>query len=121
MSAPDLLKPIPGTHTLWAELPFAAHNEHVRHLTDLLLRRVRIGLLTPNYGSDSGGVKKLCRPYLPWSSKQWKKEINQYMVQCRHAHGLPLRIQVTYAKQAPPITNVKAFCAYYARKLFSKA
>ncbi|MDO9516234.1 MAG: hypothetical protein Q7J01_09075 [Syntrophales bacterium] len=46
------LTPIPGTLTLWAELPFVARREQVRHLPDLLLRRrVRIGLLTP------GGAK----------------------------------------------------------------
>ena len=39
------LKNIPGTRTLWAELPYTAKNENVRHLSDLLLRRVRIGLL----------------------------------------------------------------------------
>jgi glycerol-3-phosphate dehydrogenase len=122
MSAPDLLEPIPGTQTLWAELPFAAKHEQVKHLSDLLLRRVRIGLLTPANGKAYlGRIKKLCRPYLPWSNKQWKKEINLYLEQCRQVHGLPLSVRVTFAEQAPsPITDFRAFCTYYARKLFSK-
>jgi len=122
MSAPDLLEPIPGTQTLWAELPFAAKHEQVKHLSDLLLRRVRIGLLTPDNGKAYlSRIKKLCRPYLPWSNKQWKEEINLYLKQCRQAHGLPLSMRVTSAAQAPsPITDFRAFCVYYARKLFSK-
>jgi glycerol-3-phosphate dehydrogenase len=122
MSPPGLLEPIPGTHTLWAELPFAAKHEQVKHLADLLLRRVRIGLLTPNYGrAYLNRVKKICRPYLPWSNKQWKNEISLYLAQCRQAHGLPLSMRVTFADKAPsPIYDFKGFCAYYARRLFSK-
>ena len=70
---------IPGTRTLWAELPFVAKNEQVRHLTDLLLRRVRIGLLTPNGGKEHlSRIEKLCSPVLPWDRKRWKQEIEMY-------------------------------------------
>lgn len=70
---------IPGTRTLWAELPFVVKNEQVRHLTDLLLRRVRIGLLIPNGGKEYlSRIKKLCRPVLPWSRKRWKQETKMY-------------------------------------------
>jgi len=113
--------PIPGTSTLWAELPFAAKHEQVRHLSDLLLRRVRIGLLTPGYGKAYlGRVRKICRPYLPWSHRQWKNEANRYLAQCRQAHGLPPGLQVTDAKKAAPLTAFKAFWGRYAGKLFSK-
>ena len=120
MSEPDLLKPIPGTNTLWAEIAFAAKNENVKHLTDLLLRRVRIGLLTPHFGkAHLGRVKKICRPHLAWNNKRWKNEINQYLTQCRQAHGLPLSMRITFAEQAPsPIADFKGFCTYYVRKLF---
>ncbi|MBW1799078.1 MAG: glycerol-3-phosphate dehydrogenase/oxidase [Deltaproteobacteria bacterium] len=64
------LKVIPGTRTLWAELPYVAKNENVRHLADLMLRRVRIGLLTPNGGREHlGRVRKLVAPVLPWDRK----------------------------------------------------
>ncbi|MBW2616914.1 MAG: glycerol-3-phosphate dehydrogenase/oxidase [Deltaproteobacteria bacterium] len=84
------LKNIPGTRTLWAELPYAAKNENVRHLADLLLRRVRIGLLTPNGGREYlGRVRKLVAPVLPWDRKRWKKEISDYLDQWEYAHSIP--------------------------------
>ncbi len=62
MAGKDDLTEIPGTSCLWAELPYAAKNEQVRHLGDLLLRRVRIGLLTPNGGEEFlPRVQKLCQ------------------------------------------------------------
>jgi glycerol-3-phosphate dehydrogenase len=89
-AAPQDLKTIPGTRTLWAELPYVAKNEKVRHLTDLLLRRVRIGLLTPHGGREYlGRVRKLVGPVLPWDRKRWKKEISDYLDQWQHAHSLP--------------------------------
>ena len=48
---PADLEIIPGTQTLIAELPWVARNEGVVHLEDLLLRRVRIGLLLPQGGA----------------------------------------------------------------------
>ena len=41
------LDSIPGTPYLWAELRWAARLEGVVHLDDLLLRRLRLGLLSP--------------------------------------------------------------------------
>jgi glycerol-3-phosphate dehydrogenase len=84
------LKAIPGTRTLWAELPHVAKNENVRHLADLLLRRVRIGLLTPNGGREHlGRVRKLVAPVLPWDRKRWKREISDYLDQWEYAHSVP--------------------------------
>jgi glycerol-3-phosphate dehydrogenase len=81
---------VPGTFTLWAELPYLAKHENIRHLADLMLRRVRIGLLTP----EGGGayikrIRKLCRTSLPWDRKRWKKEIQTYLDQWNHSHALP--------------------------------
>jgi glycerol-3-phosphate dehydrogenase len=93
LAAPEDLSPIPGTQTLWAEFPFAARHEQVRHLTDLLLRRVRIGLLTPKGGkAHLHRIRKLCAPILPWSKERWKREIDQYLLQWKHAHGLPVAL-----------------------------
>ncbi len=84
------LKTIPGTRTLWAELPYVAKNENVRHLSDLLLRRVRIGLLVPHGGREHlGRVRKLVAPVLPWGRKRWKKEISDYLAQWEYAHSVP--------------------------------
>jgi len=52
----ELFSPIENTKTLWAEIRYAAEYENICHLSDLLLRRVRIGLLLPE-----GGKKLLDR------------------------------------------------------------
>jgi len=89
-AAPQELQTIPGTRTLWAELPYVAKNEKIRHLADLLLRRVRIGLLTPKGGREYlGRVRKLVAPVLPWDRKRWKKEISGYLDQWEYAHSVP--------------------------------
>ncbi|MBW2564978.1 MAG: hypothetical protein JRE29_13285, partial [Deltaproteobacteria bacterium] len=81
-AAPEDLSYIPGTHSLWAELPFAAKNEQVKHLEDLLLRRLRIGLLTPQGGKAYlKRIRKLCKNSLPWNNKRWRREIKMYLEQ----------------------------------------
>ncbi len=91
-AAPADLTLVPGTHTLWAELPHTAQNEKIRHLDDLLLRRVRIGLLTPEGGKAYlNRVKALCRDVLPWDRRRWKTEIKMYNTQWNESHNLPLR------------------------------
>jgi glycerol-3-phosphate dehydrogenase len=84
---------VPGTFTLWAELPYLAKHESIRHLADLLLRRVRIGLLTPR-GGDAylKRIRKLCRTSLPWDKKRWKREIQTYRDQWNHFHALPAKL-----------------------------
>ena len=79
---------IPGTRTLWAELVYAAGHESVRHLADLLLRRVRIGLLLPEGGkAHLPRIERLCRPALGWSKSRWRREVKQYMTHWQQAHG----------------------------------
>lgn len=86
----DDLKCIPGTCTLWAELPYVAGNESVRHLSDLLLRRVRIGLLLPEGGKvHLKRIERLCRPVLGWNRPRWRREVNLYLSQWRRSHGFP--------------------------------
>jgi glycerol-3-phosphate dehydrogenase len=88
----DDLTSINGTHTLWAELPYVAQNEQIRHLGDLMLRRVRIGLLTPQGGKAYlKRIQKLCKKVLPWDRRRWKEEINIYLAQWNHAHALPIQ------------------------------
>ncbi|MDQ1331548.1 MAG: Glycerol-3-phosphate dehydrogenase/oxidase, partial [Thermodesulfobacteriota bacterium] len=90
-SGADDLTCIPGTNTVWAELRYAAKNESVRHLDDLLLRRVRIGLLTPEGGkAHIGRIKKLCAPVLPWDEAKWEAEINMYLEKWRRSHSVAL-------------------------------
>lgn len=90
MSSPDDLREIPGTNTLWAEIPFTAKYESVRHLSDLLLRRVRIGLLVPEGGKEHlDKIQKLCKTILPWDKKRWKKERDDYLRLWREAYSVP--------------------------------
>lgn len=86
------LSVIPGTYTLWAELPFVAKHERVRHLSDLLLRRVRIGLLTPHGGkAHLKRIRTLCQQALPWDNKRWKEEITLYLELWNRAHAVPVQ------------------------------
>ncbi len=119
-SSAEDLKPIPGTETLWAEIPFVAGKEQVRHLDDLLLRRVRIGLLTPGGGrAHIRRIKQLCRPVLPWSRKRWRQEIKRYLELWEHAHGLPPGLTEARPGRRPPsIFHFRAFLRHYYRKLF---
>ncbi|MCP4676884.1 MAG: glycerol-3-phosphate dehydrogenase/oxidase [Deltaproteobacteria bacterium] len=90
MSSIGDLEEIPGTRTLWAELPFAAKHEHVRHLTDLLLRRVRIGLLAPHGGRDHlSRIQRLVEPVLSWDSARWEQEKTDYLEHWRRCYAPP--------------------------------
>jgi len=73
------LKPVPGTPYFWAELCQAARAEGVIHLDDLLLRRVRLGLLLPNGGMDLlPRIRAVVGPELGWDEARWEKEVSEY-------------------------------------------
>ncbi len=75
------LETIPGTRTLWAEIKYAAKYEKIRHLDDLLLRRVRIGLLLSKGGKDYvGRIRSLCENVLPWDNERWELELKTYFM-----------------------------------------
>jgi glycerol-3-phosphate dehydrogenase len=58
-----------------------AYNEKIRHLDDLMLRRVRIGLLLGEGGmAYMDRIKSLCSPVMNWDDMRWKKEIDDYLV-----------------------------------------
>lgn len=91
-AAAEDLKLIPGTTTLWAEIPFVAKREQVRHLSDLLLRRLRIGLLTPRGGMEHiERVRRLCGTSLPWNDLRWEDEIAMYYGIWERAYSLPAK------------------------------
>ncbi|MEN8097886.1 MAG: glycerol-3-phosphate dehydrogenase/oxidase [Chloroflexota bacterium] len=77
---PSLFDPIPGTNTLWVELVHAARREGVVHLDDLLLRRVRIGLLLPHGGiALLPYIRELVQSELGWSDEKWMEEEETYL------------------------------------------
>lgn len=89
-AATEDLQPIAGTSTLWAELPYVAKHEWVRHLDDLMLRRVRIGLLLPGGGrAHLGRIGRLVRPALGWKKGHWHREVDQYLVRRQQHYGFP--------------------------------
>ncbi|WP_257449140.1 glycerol-3-phosphate dehydrogenase/oxidase [Archangium lipolyticum] len=87
---PGELDAIPGTSTLWAELRWAARSEDVVHLEDLLLRRVRLGLLLPNGGEEHLPVlRELCQRELGWDDAHWESEARAYLTLWRTHYALP--------------------------------
>jgi len=89
-SDPELLKPITPLPELWAELTWAANNEAVVHLDDLLLRRVRIGLLMPNGGITLlDRIRELVQGPLGWSDETWAMEVSRYNEIWRRNYYLP--------------------------------
>lgn len=70
---------IEGSQNLWAELRWAARNEGVVHLDDLLLRRLRLGILLPGGGvSLIQRIKHIIHEELSWSDQQWEHELKRY-------------------------------------------
>lgn len=87
---PGELEPLPGTSTLWAELRWALRAEGVVHLDDLLLRRVRAGLLLPDGGEDHlERVRDLCAQELGWDERRWKMESARYLDLWEKHYGPP--------------------------------
>jgi glycerol-3-phosphate dehydrogenase len=73
------LDSIGGSLSTWAELRWAAHNEAVVHLDDLLLRRVRLGLLLPKGGlNHSERIRAIVQDALGWDYPTWEKELARY-------------------------------------------
>ena len=71
---------IPGTPYIWAELRWAARAEAVAHLDDLLLRRVRLGLLLTEGGKALlPEIERICREELGWSKERWNSEEQRYL------------------------------------------
>ena len=86
----DELTRVPGTDTMWAELRWAARNEAVVHLDDLLLRRTPIGVLLPQ-----GGVRffdrihEICKEEMNWDVERWGQEAQAYEILWRSCYSLP--------------------------------
>jgi glycerol-3-phosphate dehydrogenase len=92
LAAPGELEPIAETLTLWAELRWAARAEAVVHLDDLLLRRVRIGLLLPGGGEGLlPRIRAICQPELGWDDARWEAEQSAYLHLWHCCYSLPDR------------------------------
>ncbi len=88
---PGELETIEGTPYLWAELRWAARSEAVIHLDDLLLRRIRLGLMLPRGGTGIiNQIRRICQPELGWSDALWDQEQNTYFALWKKSYSLPL-------------------------------
>ena len=82
--------PIEETPALWGELRWAAREEGVVHLDDLLLRRVRIGLLLPQGALHiMDGIRTVVQPELGWDDARWKAEVAAYQTLWAKAYSVP--------------------------------
>jgi glycerol-3-phosphate dehydrogenase len=89
--APGDLESIGGSVALWAELRWAARAEGVVHLEDLLLRRVRLGLLLPNGGLDHlHRIRAVAQPELGWDDERWEREVTAYSDLWRRCYSPPI-------------------------------
>jgi len=87
---PEELAAIPGTRSLWAELRWAARAEGVVHLEDLLLRRVRLGLLLPDGARDVlPDARTICQAELGWDDARWERETDAYLRSWRACYSVP--------------------------------
>jgi glycerol-3-phosphate dehydrogenase len=87
---PGELEPVSGTQTLWAELRWGARAEGGVRLDDLLLRRLRLGLLLPRGGEALlGRIQELVQPELGWTKARWMEEASRYRALIERAYQPP--------------------------------
>ena len=92
---PGELELIAGTTALWAELRWAARAEAVVHLDDLLLRRVRVGLLLSQGGtSHLPHIRRIVQPELGWDDARWDAEESAYRTLIADAYSLPDEVSI---------------------------
>jgi glycerol-3-phosphate dehydrogenase len=81
---------IPGTPYTWSELNQIAAREAVVHLDDLLLRRLRLGLLLPAGGEELlSQLGDLIQPTLGWSDERWEREKSAYLELIQSSYQIP--------------------------------
>ena len=69
-----------GTRYSLAKLRYATRHEQVVHLDDLMLRRSRLGLITPAGGRALlPGIKPVACEELGWSEARWRDEEKRYL------------------------------------------
>jgi glycerol-3-phosphate dehydrogenase len=67
-----------GPYT-WLELRYAAREEGIIRLDDLLLRRLRLGITLPNGALDQiDRIRSTAQPELGWDDTRWEAELSRY-------------------------------------------
>jgi glycerol-3-phosphate dehydrogenase len=97
---PGELDLVPQTPYRWAELRWAAGREAVVHLDDLMLRRVRIGLLLPDGGQALlPDIRDRVQVELGWDDARWEEEVAAYVQLWDRAYGVPTQSDAQAAVQ----------------------
>ncbi|WP_029089010.1 glycerol-3-phosphate dehydrogenase/oxidase [Brevibacterium album] len=80
--SPDLGEPLTGApHHLRAEIVYGAAQEGARHLDDVLARRTRISVETPDRGTEAAEeAARLMGEVLGWSAAQRETEVEHYLL-----------------------------------------
>lgn len=74
----------------WAELRWAARDEGVVHLDDLLLRRLRLGLTLPQGGQGQlERIRAIAQPELGWDDVRWNQESERYQTLWQTGYSVP--------------------------------
>ncbi len=72
-------QPIEPLPNLWSEVRWCARDGAVEHLDDLLLRRVRLGMLLPQGAAALlPRIKDVCQQELGWTDARWQQEVQRY-------------------------------------------
>ena len=76
---PGEMEHIEALPNLWAEIRWAARCGGVQHLDDLLLRRVRVGMLLPEGAlPQMEKIRTVAQPELGWDDARWSAELDRY-------------------------------------------
>jgi glycerol-3-phosphate dehydrogenase len=89
-AGPDALTTIDGAVATWGDLRWAARSEGVVKLEDLLLRRVRLGLLLGDRTFDvMDRIRAIAQPELGWDDATWEREEKAYRATWTQSYGIP--------------------------------
>lgn len=84
---PEEQTDLPTAPYQWGELRWALRHEAVRTLSDLMMRRTRLGLVTAAGGQRYlQRIAQICQQELAWSDEQWQAEREAYLARWRSLH-----------------------------------
>lgn len=75
----NLLESVGHSETVLAEIEIASKDPTIRYLDDLMLRRLRLGIVLEHGGIEiMDTVKKLAGDNLGWDADRWNRELDRY-------------------------------------------